>query len=228
MGVSGHVLLCADITIRHTRRLPGAGRRPAPGRHRRHRGLGPSALPEGRVGPGTVRRHSALRTFRSQTRRATGLGHIRVRLRPPGSAQLSGSQCVVLATGVPHRRPAGGRGGLNALSRLLATRGRLDPQRPRRPGEPGSSAVPAGDERHGAQGRAGNRHHRRGVHAVAWGDPPDQHWRPGLFDEVEHGLDARHARLRQPRSGVPQLPPPRDDVLDAVCVQRKLRVAAQS
>ena len=44
-------------------------------------------------------------------------------------------------------------------------------------------------------------------------DPSDQPWRPWLFDEVEHGLDARHPGLHQPRSDLPQLSPPRDDVL---------------
>ena len=68
---------------------------------------------------------------------------------------------------------------------------------------------------------------RRGVDVVARRDAADQHWRPGLFDEVEHGLDARHPGLRQPRPGVPQLPPPRDDLLDAVRVQRELRAADQ-
>ncbi|MEI8239582.1 MAG: rhomboid family intramembrane serine protease, partial [Actinomycetota bacterium] len=32
--------------------------------------------------------------------------------------------------------------------------------------------------------------HRRGVNIVARGNPADKHWRPGFFDEVEHGLDA--------------------------------------
>ena len=56
---------------------------------------------------------------------------------------------------------------------------------------------------------------------------PDQPWRPWLFDEVEHGLDERHPRLHQPGSSAPQLPPPRDDLLAAVRVQRELRAADQ-
>ena len=44
-----------------------AGRRAAPGRHRRHRGLGAGALPKGRVGAGPVRRHPALRALRPAT-----------------------------------------------------------------------------------------------------------------------------------------------------------------
>ena len=56
--------------------------RPAPGRHRRHRRLGARALPQGRLGPGPIRRHPALRTRRSAPWRATRLGHLRFRLRP--------------------------------------------------------------------------------------------------------------------------------------------------
>ena len=73
----------------------------------------------------------------------------------------------------------------------------------------------------------GHRHDRRGVDVVARRDPPDKPWRPWLLDEVEHGLDERHAGLHQPRPGPPQLSPPRDDVLDAVRVQRELRAADQ-
>ena len=44
---------------------------------------------------------------------------------------------------------------------------------------------------------AGHRHHRRGVHVVAGRHPPDKPWRPWLLDEVEHGLDERHAGVHQ-------------------------------
>ncbi len=167
VGLPGHVLLRADVAIRHTRRFPGARRRPAPGRHRRHRGLGAGALPQGRLGAGPLRRHPALRALRPQPRRATGLGHLRVRLRPSRGAKLPGGQRVVLARRVPHRRAAGGRGGVDAVPGLLAPRRRLDPQHLRRPREPGGGAVPAGDERDRTQGGAGHRHHRRGVDVLA-------------------------------------------------------------
>ena len=44
--------------------------------------------------------------------------------------------------------------------------------------------------------------------------------------QVEHGLDARHARLLPPRPDLPPLPPPPADVLAHVRVQRELRAAA--
>ena len=50
-------------------------------------------------------------------------GTLRLRLRPHRGAQLPGGQRALLARGVPHRRPAGRRGRLDALPRLLA-RGR--------------------------------------------------------------------------------------------------------
>ena len=51
--------------------------------------------------------------------RAAGLGHPRVQLRRLPGAQFPGRQRAVLARGVPHRRPAGGRGREHALPRLL-------------------------------------------------------------------------------------------------------------
>ena len=131
-----------------------AGRRAAPGRHRRHRGLGARPLPQGRVGARPLRRHPALRALRPQPRRATRLGHLRIRLRPCRGAQLPGGQRAVLAAGIPHRRPARRRRRVDALPGLLPPGGRLDAEHLRRPGEPGGGAVPAGDERHRAQGRA--------------------------------------------------------------------------
>ena len=55
---------------------------------------------------------------------------------------------------------------------------------------------------------------------------PDAPRRPRLRLQVEHGLDARHARLHRARPGLPQLPPQPDDLLADVRVQRELRAAA--
>ena len=55
--------------------------------------------------------------------------------------------------------------------------------------------------------------------------PADASRRPGLRLQVEHGLDARHARLHLPRADLPAVPPPRDDVLDGVRLLRELRAA---
>ena len=50
--------------------------------------------------------------------------------------------------------------------------------------------------------------------------------RPRLRHEVEHGLDARHARLHAPGADLPQVPSRPADVLDLVRVLRELRAAA--
>ena len=72
-----------------------------------------------------------------------------------------------------------------------------------------------------------HRDHRRGVDGVAGRDPADAPGRPRLRLQMEHGLDARHARLRRARAHLPALPPPPDDVLDDVRVLRELHPADQ-
>ena len=171
-----------------------------------HRGdprLGARALPARRLGAGPVRRHAAVRAPRPAPRRAPGLGHADLRLRPLRGAQLPGRQRALLAGGVPRRRPAGRRGGLDALPGLLPQGRRVDAERARRPGEPGRGRVPAGGQRDLLQ--AGPRHHddRRGVHRVAGRDPAGAPGRARLRPEVEPRLDARHAQLPAARPGVP-------------------------
>ena len=161
--------------------------------HRRHRRLGAGALPQGRVGAGPLRRHPALRARRPAPRRAAGLGHVRLRLRPARGAQLPRRQRAVLGEGVPHRRHPRRRGRLDALPRLLPRR--LGAQHPRRPGEPRGGRVPAGDERDRLPRGARRGDHRRGVDRVAGRDPADAPRRSGLRLQVEHGLDARLAGL---------------------------------
>ena len=120
VGLPGDVVLRADVALRRSGRLPAAGRPAAPGRHRRDRRLGAGALPEGRLGAGALRRDAAVRAPGPAPRRAAGLGHAGVRLRPAAGAQLPGRERALLGRGVPHRRPAGGRGRLDALPGLLA------------------------------------------------------------------------------------------------------------
>ena len=193
LGLPGHLVLRADRAVRHPGR-PALPRRPRPpGRHRRHRRLGAGALPEGRLGAGPVRRHPALRARRPPARRAAGLGHVRLRLRPPRGAQLPRRQRAVLVQGVPRRRHPRRRGRLDALPRLLPRR--LGAQHPRRPGEPRGGGVPAGDERDRLPRGPRRGDDRRGVDRLAGRHPADAPRRPGLRLQVEHGLDARLAGL---------------------------------
>ena len=55
---------------------------------------------------------------------------------------------------------------------------------------------------------------------------PDLPRRSRVRLQVEHGLDARHARLLPERPDLPPLPPPRADVQPDVRVQRELHPAA--
>ena len=213
------------VALRHARRPPLPGRPRAPGRHRRHRRLGAGALPEGRVGAGPLRRHAALRAPRPPPRRAAGLGHLRLRLRPHRGAQLPRRQRAVLVQGVPRRRRPRRRRRLDALPRLLAHR--VGAQHLRRPGEPRGGRVPAGDERDRLPRGARRGHHRRGVDRLARRHPAHPPRRSGLRLQVEHGLDARLAGLHASGAGAPQLPPRPADVLDDLRVLRELRPADQ-
>ena len=92
----------------------------------------PAHFPTRRVRAGSLRRHQPLRARRSPPGRAPGLGHVRLQLRPQRGPQLPRGERAVLVGGVPHRRPAGRRGRLDALPRLLT--------RPRASGSPTRTA----------------------------------------------------------------------------------------
>ncbi len=231
LGLPGHRLLRPDVPDGLAGRLPLPHRRAARGRDRRHRGLGARALPARRLGSRRVRRPSAVRALGSAAGRTPGLGHARIRLRPHRGAQLPRLQRHLLVRGVPHRRPAGRRGRLDALPRLLPRGRAVVAERARRPGEPGRRRLPPGDERDGlpAQPRCGD--DRGGVHRLGRRHPrhppcgPRRVRRSRLRAEVEHGLDARLPGVRVQGAGAPQVPPQRDDLLDGVRVQRELRPA---
>ena len=95
----------------------------------------PGHFPARRLGAGSVRRDRALRARRPAPGRAARLGHLRLQLRQERGPQLPGGQRPLLDRAVPRRRAAGGRGGLDALPRLLPARRRLGAQPLGRPGE---------------------------------------------------------------------------------------------
>ena len=76
--------------------------------------------------------------------------------------------------------------------------GRVGHQQARRPREPRGGPAPAGAQRDGLQAPSRRRDGRRGVHGLAGRQQPDRQRRARLRLQVEHGVDARHARL--PRS----------------------------
>ena len=161
--------------------------------------LGARALPARRVRAGALRRHRALRARRPAPRRAPGLGHAGVQLRAPRGPQLPDLERAVLAARVPRRRHPGRRGGLDALPRLLAPRGRVGAERVRRARGPRRRRVPQGAQRGHVRPRARDHLRRRGVDGLAGRLTADVPGRPRLRLQVEHGLDARHARRTSSR-----------------------------
>ena len=124
-----------------------------------------------------------------------------------------------------HRRPARGRGRVDAVSRLLAPGGRVAAEPLRRPRESRGDRLPPRAERRHARAASGHRDDCRGVHGVARREPADVGGRPRLHVQVEHGLDARHPDLRRARIRSSPVAASTPDVLDALCLQREFRAA---
>ncbi len=129
LGLPDHRLLRADRALRLAGRPARLHRRLPPGRPRRAARLGARPLPAGRLGAGPLRRHRA----------------VRARRPAPGPASPTGARLIfnygrhevrnfllvlglLVAERVPLRRPARGRGGLDALPRLLAPSRRVAAQ----------------------------------------------------------------------------------------------------
>ena len=173
VGLPGDGLLRPDAALRLARRPPRVRRPPAPERDRRDPRLGPGALPARRLRARPLRRHGAVRARRPAPRRAPGLGHAGLQLRPPRGPQLPRLQRPVLARGVPRRRHPRRRRGLDALPRLLAQRGRVGAQPVRRQRGPRRRRVPEGVQRGHPRARAGRGLRRRGIDGLAGRLTPD-------------------------------------------------------
>ena len=126
VGLPRDVVLRAGLALRRPGRLPAAGRRLPPERHRRPPRLGAGTFRDRRVGASALRRHPALRGPQPAARLAQGVGLPHLQLRPARGPELPLRERAVLARGVPHRRAARRRRRLDALPRLRATRGRVD------------------------------------------------------------------------------------------------------
>ena len=141
-----------------------------------------------------LRRHGALRARRPAPRRASRLGDVRLQPRPQRGAELPARERALLAARVPRRRHPRRRRRVDALPRLLAQGRRVGAERVRRPRGPRCRRVPQGVERARARARAGRDLGRRGVDGVAGRLAADLRRRARLRLQVEHGVDARHAR----------------------------------
>ena len=200
VGLSGHVVLRADVAVRHSRRFP---RTWSTALHQA--GIGvivdwvPAHFPKDAWALGRFDGTAALRALRPPPRRATRLGHIRFRLRPRRGAQLPGGQRAVLAAGVSTSTGCGWTPSRRCST--WTTRGPADGWTPNiYGGRENLEAVQFLQEMNAT------------VHKVAPGivtiaeestvvarrHPADKPWRTWLLDEVEHGLDERHAGLHQP------------------------------
>ena len=167
LGLPRHRLLRPDVEVRVAGRVPAPRRQAAPGRHRRDRGLGARALRDRPVGAAALRRHRAVRARGPTAGLAPGLGLLHLQLRPQRGEELPDLQRLLLAGGVPHRRAAGRRRRLDALSRLLPRGGSVGAEQVRRQREPRGGRAAAADQQARLRARAGLYDDRRGVHVVA-------------------------------------------------------------
>ena len=95
----------------------------------------------------------------------------------------------------------------------------------RRSREPRRDRVSARAEHPRLRRPSGRHDDRRGIDRLAAGVAPGRHRRARLRLQVEHGLDARHARLYRARADPPPLSSSPDDVRHPLRLLRKLRAA---
>ena len=111
--------------------------------------------------------------------------------------ELPRRQRALLAGALPHRRAARRRGRLDALPRLQPQGRRVDPERAWRAREPRGDRLPARAEHPRLRRPSRRDHDRRGIDRLAAGVAAGRRRRARLRLQVEHGLDARHARLHR-------------------------------
>ena len=155
----------------------------------------PSHFPNDRARARVLRRHASVRARRSAPGLSSGVEQLHLQLRPQRGALVPREQRAVLARPLSHRRPARRCRRVDALSRLRPQAGRMGAQRARRAARISTrSRSCASSTKRSTASHPGRADHRRGVDRVAAGLAPDLRRRTGLRAQVEHGMDARHAR----------------------------------
>ena len=199
-----------------------------PGRRRRHPRLGARPLRDRRVGAGAVRRHAALRAPEPAARLAPGVGLAHLRLRPARGPQLPGTP--TRSTGSRSSTPTGcgstaSRRCSTSTTRASRASGRRTSTAATRTSRPSSSS-----RRSTPPSTSGRRASTTiAEESTSWPrvTGPTSARRARVRLQVEHGLDARLARLPQARPRPPRLPPQRDDVRARLRLVRELRAAAE-
>ena len=173
--------------------------------HRRgigvHPRLGAGPLPPRPARARLLRRHPPLRARRPARARAARLGHAAssttAGTRSPTSSSAtrsSGSSATTWTACGWTRSPR------CSTSTTRSKAGRVGAERPRRPREPRGDRLPPAVQRGRLRHHPGVDDHRRGVDRPGpWSRGPSYLGRARLRAQVEHGLDARRARLHAPR-----------------------------
>src|SRR5690606_25621100 len=116
-----------------------------------------------------------------------------------------------------------GRGGVDVVSRLLASGRSVDPEQIRRSREFGGDRFSEAGERTRASVSSGDVDDRGGEHVVSGGDEAAGGGWARVRLQVEHGVDARHVALLREGSDSSEVASARPDIWDAVSVCGELR-----
>ena len=230
VGLPDHRLLRADRALRHAAGFHVPRRHAAPARHRRDPRLGAVALSRTTrtASPTSTARISTSTPIRARASTPSGTAAIFNYGRNEVRAFLAVERAL-LARALPRRRPARRRGRLDALPRLRAQATASGSR---------TATAAARTSRRSHFLRAAQRGGRTAIIPTCRRSPrnrprgrmvsrPAYSRRPRLRPEVEHGLDARHARATSRDDPVHRKLPPRPaHVLALVRVHRELRAAA--
>src|SRR5262245_3197924 len=226
MGLPADRALCADEPLRHAGGFRRAGRLPSPRRPRRAARLGAGPLSRRSARACALRRHRDLRARKPDAGPPSRLEHAHLQLRTRRGDEFPPRQCAVLARSLQGGRAARRCGRFHALPRLQPARGRLDSQQVWRARERRCDRLPAANEHGSVPAIPAGDHGGGRVDGLADGVAPGRVGRAGLRLQVEHGVDARHARRPFQGSDLPPASTRQHPVRIALRVLGKFHFAA--